>query len=198
MPTSQKVASCQPMRQQKKHRQPTTSDTNHNPRGAPISTTGSSAPGFVDSSGDPSGSTSDKPTRDTSPVTTIKIDSVPSETPTKYIYQVTKEFTSANPRNRLMEYPSGYPTGAPRNMPTVKPSSKRRYQTISDPEVLKQGCQEAQVSPQRYNIFILHIISPSSSRQRYTCMRRQGILRTFHIRVHKVYYENCALFSSTI
>ena len=48
----------------------------------------SSDPGFVDSSGVTSGSVSDKPTKDTSPVTIIKPDSGPSETTAKFPSQV--------------------------------------------------------------------------------------------------------------
>ena len=80
---------------------------------------GITAPGFEDSSGDTSETSSDNPTNYPSPVPTIKPPSVPSQTTIKYPSYVTKEFTSANPRNMLIEYPSGYTTGATRTMPTT-------------------------------------------------------------------------------
>ena len=69
----------------------------------------------------------------------------------------------------VMEYPSGYPTGAPSNILTENPSSKPIYLTISHPDVLKRGSQEAQVSVKICRtILIIHIISYLSSRQRVT------------------------------
>ena len=84
-------------------------------------------------------------------------------------------------------------------MPIIKPSSKPMYQLSSDPNVLKQGSQESQESLQRNLIIcILHIIFYFSSRQRYTQTRRRGSLKIYHIGVHTLYYENCALLLSTI
>ena len=100
----------------------TASDPNNNPIGAPRSVSGSSAPGFGDSSGNPSGISSDKTTKDPSPVSIIKSDSVPSETSTKYPYHVTKEFPSAKTSNMLIEYPSEDSTGDTSSIPTGKPS----------------------------------------------------------------------------
>ena len=78
------------------------------------------------------------------------------------------------------------------------PPDKPRSQTSSDPYVFKRGNQEAQVILQKYLIFfILRIILSSSSRQGSTRMRRRGSLRISHIRLHRVYYDTCALFSST-
>ena len=81
-------------------------------------------------------------------------------------------------------------------MPTEKPSSNPRAQPSSDPDSLKQGIQEAQVSLQKYLIlFILHIISSSSSSQRYKWTLRLGGLRISHIGLHELYYETRALLS---
>ena len=66
---------------------------------------------FGESSGDTSGSTSDKPTTHSSPVKIIKPSSGTSENPTKNTSHVTKELKSANAGNILIEYSSGYPTG---------------------------------------------------------------------------------------
>ena len=99
----------------------------------------------------------------------------------------------------LMEYPSGDPTCAPSTMPYDKPSSKLSAQPSSDPDVLKLGIQEAQVSLQKYLIrFILHIISSSSSSQRDTRTRRRGSLRISHSGVHKAYCDTNTLFSRNI
>ena len=53
--------------------------------------------GFGDSNGGPSVITSDKPTKDPSPVLIIKPGIKPGENPTKYPSHVPKEFTNANP-----------------------------------------------------------------------------------------------------
>ena len=98
----------------------------------------------------------------------------------------------------LIQYPSEDLTGTPVTMPYYKQSSNPSAQPISDSDVLKQGIQETQVSLQKYIIlFILRTILSSSSIQRATRTRRTEILIMSHIGVHKVYYETCALFSST-
>ena len=123
--------------------------------------------GFVDSNFDTIGSTSDKPTKDPSPMPIINPSILTSETPTNDPSHVPKELKSDKPRNMLMEYSSGDPTCAPSTMPYDKPSSKPSAQPRSDQDVLKQGSQEAQVSLQKYlTLFILHIILYLSSRQR--------------------------------
>ena len=108
----------------------TTSETKHNPIGVPSIMPGSSAPGFVDPSGDPSGSPSDIPTKYPYPVPTINPEIVPSETTTIYPSRVPKELKSAKIRNMLIEYPSGYPAGATITIQAVKPSSNPRDYTI--------------------------------------------------------------------
>ena len=142
---------------------------------------GRSDPVFGDSSGDPSESPSYKPTKDTSTVSIIQAgslpsaSSIPSETPNKYHYHVQKEQQNDNSSNMLMEYPSGDPTGAPSTMPTGKPSSNPRSQTSLNPDVIKKGIQESQESLQIYLIiFIIHIISSFSSKQRATRTRRRA------------------------
>ena len=95
------------------------------------------------SSGEPSVSTSDKPTTYTSLVKIMKPDIVLNENPTKDPSHVPKELPIYKQRNMLIEYPSGYPIGAPRNIPNEKKSSNPRSQTSSDPDVLKRGSQES-------------------------------------------------------
>ena len=160
------------MRRRKQHRHLTASDKNHNLRGAPRSVLGRSAPGFVYSSRDPSGITSDKTNKYPSPVTIINKSSGPSETPTKYTSHVTKELKISKPSNILIYYPSGYPTGATSTRTTGKTSSNPRAQPITDPYFTKRGRQEAHTSLQRYIIiFILNIISYLPSRKRATQTR---------------------------
>ena len=121
--------------------------------------------GFGYSIGYQSVITSDKPTKYTSPVPIIKPSSMPSEIPTKYPSHVPKELQSAKPSNMLIEYPSGYPTDSPNTMTSKNPSSNPSYQRSSGPDVLKKCSQQEQVILQIYIIlFILHIISSSSSR----------------------------------
>ena len=182
------------MRQRQQHRHLTTSDPSHNQIGAPGGVAGSSAPGFEYSSGDPSRSLCDYPTKYPYPVQIIKQTSVPSENPTKYSSRVPKQLSSANPGNMFIEYPSGYTTGAPRTMQTGNPSSNTISKPISYPDVLKRINHEAQGSLQRNPILsILQIISSSSSSQRVNQTRRQGSLIISHIVVH----GTRALFSST-
>ena len=100
----------------------TASEPKYNPLGAPSSIPGSSYLGFGYSSGDPSGSLSDIPTKYIYPVPIIKSDSVPSENPITYPSHVTKKFPSSKPSNMLIKYSSGHPTGDPRNTPPNKPS----------------------------------------------------------------------------
>ena len=105
---------------------------------------------------------------------------------------------SDNPIIVTIEYQSGDPTGDTSNIPTDKPGSKTRSQPSSYPDALRQGGQEAQVSMQRYlKLFILHIISPFSSRQISTQTRWRGSLIISHIGEHKFYYGTHSLFSST-
>ena len=111
------------MRQRQQHIHLTTSEPNHNPIGRTSSVPGSSAPGFVYSSWDPSVIPSYYPTKYPYPVQIIKQTSVPSENPTKYSSRVPKQLSSAKPGNMFIEYPSGYTTGAPRTMQTGNPSS---------------------------------------------------------------------------
>ena len=151
--------------------------------------------GFIDSSGDPSVISSDKPTKYPYPVTIIDPSSVPSETPTKYLSHIQKGVLSAKPSNMLMGYPSGDPTGATSTMSTENPSSKPRSYPISDTDFIKQGIQEVQASLQRYLIlFILRIILSLSSSQRVTCMRWLRSMRISRIRVG----ETRDFLSSTI
>ena len=115
------------------------------------------SPVFVESSGDPSGSTSDKPTKNPSPVKTTKSFIVPSETPTKYPPHGIKELSIANPSNKLIGYPSGDQKGVTSTITTGKPSSNPRSHPISDQYFRKRGSQEVQVSLKIYLIlFILH------------------------------------------
>ena len=91
-----------------------------------------------------------------------------------------------------------YPSSGPITMSSDKPSSDPSAQPSTDPDILKRGSQEAQVSLHKYIIIlILHIIFSSSSSQRYTWKRWQGSLRISYIEVHKVYYETRALFPTT-
>ena len=98
-------------------------DLNHNPRSTPRSVPGSSDPGFVDSSGDSSGSHSDHPIKDSHQVPIIKIPSVPSENSTKDTSHVSKELLSNKPRNIMIEYSSVNQTGSPTTIPTDNSSS---------------------------------------------------------------------------
>ena len=159
---------------------------------------GSSAPGFGDSSENPSGSPGDNPTKYPYTVSIIKLGSVPSETPTKYTNNVTKKFTSAKTSNMLIEYPIEDPTGDPSTMPTGNPSSKPRAQPSSDSDDLKRGIKEAQAILKIDIIFfIIYTISPLSLRHIFTRMSQQGSLIIYHIGVHKLYYETRALLSIT-
>ena len=79
-------------------------------------------------------------------VSILNTASVPGEIPTKDPSHLLKEFLSAKWRNLLMEYPIGYPTDATSIMSTKNPSSNPRAHPISDPDVIKQGSQEAQGS----------------------------------------------------
>ena len=168
------------------------------PRGSTSSMPGISAPGFWYSSGDTSVSTSDKPTKYTSKVPIIKPASVPSETPTKDPYHVSKESPSIKTINMLIDYPSVDKTSAPITLPNGNQSSNHRYQTISDPDGLNWGIQEAQESMQiNIILLILHIILSSTSRQGDTQTLRWGSMRISYIGVNKLYYETRALFSST-
>ena len=186
------------MRWRKHHRHLTASDPNYNARSAPRSVLGSSALGFVDSSGGTSGSPIDKTTKYPSTVPIVKQASVPSETPTNYPPRVPKEFPISNPSNMLIEYPNGYPTVYPITMPTDNSSSKPRAHPSADPDFIKRGRQEAQVSLKIYLILlIIHIISPLSSRQIVTEMLQQGSQIISHIGVHTSYYDTRDLFSST-
>ena len=159
IPTSQQVVSWKTMRQRKKHRKLAASDPNHTPREVPSSGPGRSAPEFGDSSGepsgDPSGSTSDNPNKDPSIVPIINAASMPSEAPTKYPPHVQKEFTNTKPSNMLIEYKSVDPTCDPITIPTDNKKSKSRYNPISDPNIIKQGSQEAQLIPQRNLILLI-------------------------------------------
>ena len=146
MPTPHQVSLRKYVTQRQKHQHMTASEPNHNPRGAPSSMSGSPAPGFGDSSGYTSVTPIYKPTKDLYPVPIIKTTSVPSENPTKYPSCVPNEFPSSNPSNILIEYPTGYPTGSPRTIPTENTSSNPRPHPRSDPDSLKRGSQEAQVS----------------------------------------------------
>ena len=66
---------------------------------------------------------------------------------------------SDNPSNAMIKYVSGDTSGAPINIPNYDTGSNTIDQPSSDPDSLKQGIQEAQVSLQRNPIlFILHII----------------------------------------
>ena len=80
--TPYQVASWQYVRWRQQRRHLTNSEPNHNPMGSPIRVPSSSDPGFGDSSGYPSGSYSDKPTKDPSPLPIIKPASVAIKTPT--------------------------------------------------------------------------------------------------------------------
>ena len=71
----------------------------------------------------------------------IKTYSGPSETQTKYSYQVTNELSSDKPSNILMEYLSEDAVGATRTMSTEKTSSNPRAHIRSDPDIFKQGSQ---------------------------------------------------------
>ena len=75
---------------------------NHNPIGSPRSVRYIIDTGFVDSSGGPIVSPSDKPTKYPSPVPIVNPHSVTRETPTKYPPHVPKEFPSFNPINILI------------------------------------------------------------------------------------------------
>ena len=86
------------------HQHLTASDPKQNPREVPIRVPGISSPVFVDSSGYPSGNPSDKPTKNTSPVTIIKPTSVPNRTKTKYTSYVPKELTIAKKSNMLIDH----------------------------------------------------------------------------------------------
>ena len=92
------------MRRRKEHIDLTASYPKHKPRGAPSSMSGSSAPGFGDSSGDTRGIPSDNPNKYTSTVTIIRPYSGPIENTTKYHSHVPKDNKSAKPSNMLMEY----------------------------------------------------------------------------------------------
>ena len=92
IPTPKKLALWQYKRRWQEHRNLTTSDPNHNPRGAHRSVPVISDPGFGVVSGYPSVILSDKPTNDTSTVPIINIFSAPSENPTKYTSHVPKKF----------------------------------------------------------------------------------------------------------
>ena len=127
------------MRRRKEQIHLDASEPNQNPRGAHSSLPGSSDPVFGDSSGDPSRSTRDNPTKDTSPVTITKTSSLPIENQTKDTYHVSKELKISKPIKMLMKYPNGYPTGVSSTMPYYKPSSNPRSQPSSDPDVLKRG-----------------------------------------------------------
>ena len=73
----------------------------------------------------------------------------------------------------LIEYPSGYPKGYPGNMSTGNPFSNTRFHPSSNPDMIKRGIQESQVSLQKCIIlYILQIISSLSSRKRATQMSR--------------------------
>ena len=185
IPNSQQLVLRQSLRPRQQHQHLTASEPNHNPRGAPSSMSDISDPIFGCSSGDPSGNPSDNPTKDTYPVIIIKSSSLPSETSTKDLYHVPKEFTSANLSNILVKYLSGYTSGAPSIMPTCKPSSDPRYQPSSDADALKRGIQEVQVS-----LKISNTINPAyhlifSSRQIFTRKRKQGSLIIYHIMLHE-------------
>ena len=60
--------------------------------------------GFGESNGDPSGSQSDNPTKDTSTVPIIKTESRPSENTTKVSFYVTRELNHAKPCNIIIYY----------------------------------------------------------------------------------------------
>ena len=81
---------------------------------------GISAPGFGESSGDPSEIPTDKPTTYPYPVSIIKPAILPSEIPTKDLSHMTKELEISKQRNMLMEYPIGYKTGAPSTISSYK------------------------------------------------------------------------------
>ena len=152
------------------------------------------SPGFGDSNGDPSGIICDNPTIYTSPVPIIKPSSGPSETPTRDPSHVSNELSRSKTSNMLMEYPSGYPTYSINTMSTESTSSNTRAQPSSDPDFLKRGSKEAQLSLQIYQmLFILLIISSSYTSQRSTQTRWRGSLRTPLIGLH----ETRTLLSST-
>ena len=83
-----KISSWNSMRWQQQHSHLAASEPNHNPKSAPISVSGKSAPGFGYSSGYSSGSSSDNPIKDPSPVPITNPASVPSSTSTKYTSHV--------------------------------------------------------------------------------------------------------------
>ena len=98
IPPPPQVASRKSAKQKQEHQHQNDSETNHNPRGAPRSMTGITDTQFEDSSGDPIGIMSDKPTKDPSHVPITKSPSVPGETPTKYLSHVPLKVPSSNPR----------------------------------------------------------------------------------------------------
>ena len=172
----------------------TMSEPKHNPRGAPIRVTGISDTGFWESSGDPSGSTSDKPTKHPFPVPIINPSSGSSEITKNFLPTCQRSCQVPNQATCSLHSQVEIQQVLQAPCQLQKVSSNPRAQTSSDPDVLNQGSQEAKLSMKIYLIiFILHIISSSSSSQRDTQTRWQGSMRISQIGVR----ETCALFSIT-
>ena len=103
IPNFPQVALRQFVRQRQEHQYLTASEPNHNPRGAPRSVPGRSAPKYGDSSEYPSGGYSAKPNKYPSTVPIINPTSVTSETPTKGPSHVPNRFPCAKPINMVIE-----------------------------------------------------------------------------------------------
>ena len=90
LPPPAQVALWKYVRQRQEQQYLNASDPKHTPSGAASIIPCRTDPGFGYSSGDPSGSPSDKPIKDTFPVQVIYPPSVPMETPTKHPSPVPK------------------------------------------------------------------------------------------------------------
>ena len=84
---------------------------------------------FLDSSGEPSGSTTDNTTKYPYEVSITKPPSVTSETTTKYYSYVLNKFPSIKPRNMLIENSNGYQSSSIINIPNYIISSDPAAQT---------------------------------------------------------------------
>ena len=119
----------------------------------------STAPVFGYSSGYPIEILSYNPTKDPYPFPIIKPPIVPSETPIKDTYHVSKWLPSANSRNMSIEPSNEYTIDNPSTMPTEKPSLNPRSYPISYQYALKRGIQESHVGLQiNIMLFIFNII----------------------------------------